>query len=155
MATLMLKHPAVLAIRFAVLVILAGIVALVLAYWISHPVQQLRTATLRFADGDLSARAGPVVVKQKDAIGELGRDFGRMASRIEALLTSQRCLLRDVSHELRSPPARLNVALGIASRDAAPGADGALARIEVEAERLNDLIGQLLTLTYPSIFVKK
>ena len=147
-ATMLLRRPRMLITRLVVSVFVASIVALVLAYWIAHPVQHLRTATVRFAAGDLTARAGPAVVKRKDAIGDLGRDFDRMAVRIEALLTSQQRLLRDVSHELRSPLARLNVALGIAARQAGPEAHDALARIEYEAERLNDLIGQLLTLTY-------
>jgi len=80
----------------------------------------------------------------------LSQDFDSMAARIETLVTSQRRLLGDISHELRSPLVRLSVALGIAKRRAeteAPGLIGPLDRIERESERLNDLIGQLLTLT--------
>jgi two-component system sensor histidine kinase CpxA len=84
--------------------------------------------------------------KRFDETAELGRDFDRMAARIEALLTTQRRLLRDISHELRSPLARLNVALGLARPKAGPEASPALDRIDREAQRLNDLIGQLLTL---------
>jgi len=69
-----------------------------------------------------------------------------MAERIEALMTTQRQLLRDISHELRSPLARLNVALELARQGSGPEAKGALDRIDREAEQLNDLIGQLLTL---------
>jgi len=76
----------------------------------------------------------------------LSRDFDLMAERIEALMTTQRQLLRDISHELRSPLARLNVALELARQGSGPEAKGALDRIDREAEQLNDLIGQLLTL---------
>jgi two-component system sensor histidine kinase CpxA len=75
------------------------------------------------------------------------RDFNRMAERIEKLMTAQKQLVRDVSHELRSPLARLNVALGIARREATPAATLALDRIEQEAERLNCMIGEMLTLS--------
>jgi two-component system sensor histidine kinase CpxA len=69
-----------------------------------------------------------------------------MAERLEGLVNAQAHLLNDVSHELRSPLARLNLALGLARQRTSPEAEGALARIELEAERLNELIGRLLTL---------
>jgi two-component system sensor histidine kinase CpxA len=86
------------------------------------------------------------VGKRRDELGDLARDFDNMAERIESLLTSQRRLLQDISHELRSPLARLHVALGLARQrgDAAPS--GALDRIEREADQLNTMIGQVLTL---------
>jgi two-component system sensor histidine kinase CpxA len=84
------------------------------------------------------------VLARKDELADLGRDFDRMAERIEGLVTAQRHLLGDVSHALRSPLARLNVALGLArQRNGQPTAVH-LDRIEVEADRLNALIGQLL-----------
>jgi len=70
-----------------------------------------------------------------------------MAVRIEKLVTAHKQLVRDVSHELRSPLARLNVALGIARKQSSPSAEPALDRIELEGERLNLLIGELLTLS--------
>jgi two-component system sensor histidine kinase CpxA len=82
-----------------------------------------------------------------DEFMELGRDFDRMAERLDALVTAERRLLRDISHELRSPLARLNVALGLARQQG--GEDqAALDRIEREAERLNALIAQLLMLAW-------
>ena len=74
-------------------------------------------------------------------------DFNHMAERLESLVGAQQLLLRDVSHELRSPLARLSVALELAREDAAPEMNGHLNRIEREAEKLNQLIGQLLTLS--------
>jgi signal transduction histidine kinase len=90
-------------------------------------------------------RVAPAVGRRRDELADLARDFDRMAERIEALMTSERRLLRDVSHELRSPLARLHVALGLARQQAGDD-QWALDRIEREAERLNALIGQLLML---------
>jgi signal transduction histidine kinase len=93
--------------------------------------------------GELSARAAVGMERRRDEIGDLVRDFNFMADRMEGLVTSQRQLISDVSHELRSPLARLNVALGLARKR--PGSDPALERMEREAERLNEMIGRLLT----------
>jgi signal transduction histidine kinase len=77
----------------------------------------------------------------------MGRDFDAMAARVEALMSAQLRLVRDISHELRSPLARLGVALDLARKRAGAAAAGDLARIEREAGRLNEMIGQLLTLS--------
>jgi two-component system sensor histidine kinase CpxA len=87
----------------------------------------------------------PAVGRRRDELADLARDFDRMAERIEALMTSERRLLRDISHELRSPLSRLHVALGLARQQAGDD-QRPLDRIEREAERLNALIGQLLML---------
>ncbi|MRR36290.1 two-component sensor histidine kinase, partial [bacterium] len=97
--------------------------------------------------GDLSTRVTISCKGRGDEITDLVRDFNRMAERIEKLMTAQKRLVRDVSHELRSPLARLNVALGLARREATPAAAPALDRIEQEAERLNWMIGEMLTLS--------
>ncbi len=141
------RVPGPLVMPMLVVVITAGAIAFVLAYYVTSPVRKLRVATQRFAAGNWAARVGPAVARRRDAIGELGREFDVMASRIQSLIIAQRRLLQDVSHELRSPLARLNVALGIASSKAGPGAQDALTRIEHEAIQLNELIGQLLTLS--------
>jgi two-component system sensor histidine kinase CpxA len=86
----------------------------------------------------------PAVGARRDEIGELARDFDVMAGRVEALLTSMRHLLGNISHELRSPLSRLGVALELAGRHSSPEAGRYLGRIELEAERLNELIGRLL-----------
>jgi|WetSurMetagenome_2_1015567.scaffolds.fasta_scaffold02628_11 two-component system sensor histidine kinase CpxA len=124
-----------------------GLVCLGLAWRLTAPLRRLRTAAQRLAGGDLTARVGAGPVKGRDEIAALGRDFNLMAGRIEELMTAQRHLLRDISHELRSPLARLNVALELARQRSGEEATTALDRIGREAERLNDLIGQLLTLT--------
>jgi len=110
----------------------------------------LREATRRLAEGDLSARTGASEKKRRDEVADLGRDFDAMAERMEILLTSQRRLLGDVSHELRSPLTRLSMALALARHHATSGnqneVEVAFERITREKERLNQLIGQLLDL---------
>ena len=118
-----------------------------LAKYLSTPMEQLRVVAQELSEGKLTARVDSKLLNRRDEIGHLGRDFNLMASRIESLVGAQRRLLGDISHELRSPLARQGVALGLARRKAGPDASGALDRIEREGERLNEMIGQLLTLT--------
>jgi two-component system sensor histidine kinase CpxA len=136
----------VLLLRLLAVVLAAGFGCYLLARYLTSPVRQLQDAARKLAAGDLSTRVGQRLRTRGDEIGQLGRDFDRMAGRVETLLTTQRRLLQDVSHELRSPLARLNVALELAARDAGPAATPALPRVAREADRLNELIGQLLTL---------
>lgn len=127
------------------------IVASVFCYWLARyltaPARTLKTATRKLASGDLKARVGKSLGGRRDELADLGKDFDVMAEQIESLITSQNRLLRDISHELRSPLARLNVALELARRQSGKEAGESLDRIEREAERLNHLIGQLRTLT--------
>ena len=124
-------------------VIAAGVL---LCYWLAlyltSPVRKLEKAVERFGGGDLSARVGS---NRSDELGQLARTFDRMAGRIETLLTAERRLLLDISHELRSPLARLGVAVELAR--SGDDADTALNRIQKESDRLNALVGQLLQVT--------
>jgi two-component system sensor histidine kinase CpxA len=113
-----------------------------LAYYLTQPVRQLQRAVERFARGDFSARAGST---RRDELGRLARTFDTMAGRMETLLAAERRLLLDISHELRSPLARLGVAVELAR--SGPGREAALDRIETESLRLNDLVLQLLEVT--------
>jgi len=139
--------PRGLAAQILVILLSAGLGCYLLARYLTAPIVQLRDATRKLAAGDLTARVGASIGERRDEVTELGRDFDRMAERIESLLNGQQRLLGDISHELRSPLTRLNLALGVARRRAGDGAAKAHDRIEREAERLNELIGQLLTLT--------
>ena len=127
-------------------IISSGLVCYFLAWFLTMPVVRLRAATRRLAAGDLSARAGAPSVRRRDEVAGLMRDFDTMASRLEALVKAQSRLLNDISHELRSPLARLNVALGLARQRSGAESAAMLERIELEAARLNELIGRLLTL---------
>ncbi len=127
-------------------VISSGLVCYLLAWFLTMPVVRLRAATRQLAAGDLSARAGAPSARRRDEVAGLMRDFDAMAERLENLVKAQSRLLNDISHELRSPLARLNVALGLARQRSGPETASMLERIELEASRLNELIGRLLTL---------
>jgi two-component system, OmpR family, sensor histidine kinase CpxA len=127
-------------------VVSSGLVCYFLAWYVTKPVARLRAATQQLAAGDLTARAGDPNSKRRDEIAGLIRDFDTMAGRLETLVKAQSRLLNDISHELRSPLARLNVALGLARQRSGLESATMLERIELEAGRLNELIGRLLTL---------
>jgi signal transduction histidine kinase len=120
--------------------------AVLLCWWLAlhltSPVRRLQKAVEQFGRGNLSARVNS---KRRDELGQLARTFDRMAGRIETLLAAERRLLLDVSHELRSPLARLGVAVELARSggDVSPYLD----RIQKESDRLNSLVGQLLQVT--------
>jgi two-component system sensor histidine kinase CpxA len=139
-------EPRILLPRLFAIMLAAGLGCYALARYLTSPVRRLQHAVRQLASGDLSARVGNRLGARRDEIGELGRDFDRMAQQVESLVNTQNRLLRDVSHELRSPLARLNVALELAGRDAGSAAAPALGRASRESDRLNELIGQLLTL---------
>ena len=139
--------PRLLVPRIAAVLLVGGLVCYGLARSLTAPLRRLSTAAGQLATGNLSYRVGLQLIKRKDEIAQLGRNFDRMADRIETLVTSQRRLLQDVSHELRSPLARLNVALALLRQKTTAEATEHLDRMEREADRLNNLIGELLTLT--------
>ena len=130
----------------ALAVLVSGIVCYLLARYLTSDVARLRAATQQLAAGDLSARAEAPPGRRRDEIAQLVRDFNTMAQRLQDLVNAQSRLLNDISHELRSPLARLSVALGLAWQRTGPDAHSVLERIELEANRLNELIGRLLTL---------
>ncbi len=127
-------------------VISSGLVCYLLSWFLTMPVVRLRAATRQLAAGDLTARAGAPNIRRRDEVAGLMRDFDTMAERLESLVKAQSRLLNDISHELRSPLARLNVALGLARQRSGEESEAMLERIELEAGRLNELIGRLLTL---------
>jgi two-component system sensor histidine kinase CpxA len=124
----------------------SGLVCYLLARYLTSPIVRLRAATQKLAEGDLAARAGVPRSHRHDEMAELMRDFDRMAERLEKLVNAQKRLLTDISHELRSPLARLNVALELARRRSGSDAGSALDRIDRETNRLNQLIQKLLTI---------
>ncbi len=132
--------------RYGMLLFTALLVCYALAWYLSSPIEKMRKATQRFASGDLSTRVADDVGKRRDELSDLAMDFDVMAERIESLITAQQRLSRDVSHELRSPLARMNVALEIAKQRAGEDINPMLDRIEKESARLNEMISRLLTL---------
>jgi signal transduction histidine kinase len=127
--------------------LVSAVVCFLLARHLASPLKRVREASGRLAAGDLNARAGSLVRPRRDEIGDVIRDFDAMAERLHLLVSSQKQLLSDISHELRSPLARLQVAVELARRKAGPDAEKHLNRIEEEGTRLNEMIGQLLTLS--------
>ncbi|HEX3744648.1 MAG TPA: ATP-binding protein, partial [Bryobacteraceae bacterium] len=120
--------------------------AVLLCYWLAlhltSPVRSLQKAVERFGGGDFTARVGSA---RRDELGQLANTFDRMAGRIETLLAAERRLLLDISHELRSPLARLGVAVELAR--SGEDRDAALNRIQKESDRLNALLNLLLQVT--------
>ena len=160
------------AIRLLVLLLTSGLLCYGLALYLTSPTVKLRRATRQLASGDLTTRVAKSMGRRRDELADLGRDFDQMAERIQALMLTERRLLADISHELRSPLTRLTVALDLiediqaqSPQVQSPQApvsstrlpDDAqkereetrnyLSRIRRESERLNTLIGQLLTLS--------
>lgn len=136
--------------QLPVAIAVSGVVTFLLTFLFTQRVAKLRLAARALAEGDLSTRvpvASSTALGGPDEFQALIQDFNHMAERLESLVQAHKLLLRDVSHELRSPLARLSVALELAHEDAATGNIEHLARIEREAERLNQLINQLLTLS--------
>ncbi|HRH42586.1 MAG TPA: ATP-binding protein [Pyrinomonadaceae bacterium] len=131
-------------IRILALLLTAALVCYALARYLIKPLLLLRKATKQFADGDLETRSK---IKRRDEIGQLSQDFDEMAARIENLIISQKQLNRDISHELRSPLARMNVALELAKQKSQPETSNLLTRIETESFRLNEMISNILTLS--------
>lgn len=127
-------------------IIASGIVVYFLSWYLTKPIVRLRAATQQLAAGDLTARTGAPASGRRDEVAGLMRDFDAMAARLEILMKAQSRLLNDISHELRSPLARLNVALGLARQRSGGESADMLERIELEASRLNELIGRILTL---------
>lgn len=124
---------------------IVGVVVLLcyaFAYHLTSPVRRLQRAVDRFGRGDFLARAE---TGRRDELGQLARTFNQMADRIQLLLSAERRLLQDVSHEFRSPLARLGVAIELAR--SGEDRDQTLDRIQKEAERLNSLVGELLQVT--------
>lgn len=120
--------------------------AALLAWNLSRPIRALRAAFAAASGGKMSLRLAPSMGRRRDEFAEVGREFDHMAEKIEGLMDGQRRLLHDVSHELRSPLARLQAAVGLA-RQQPERFNDTLDRIERESLRMNTLIDELLTLS--------
>lgn len=137
----------VLLFRLAAIVVVGVLVCLWLAHYITSPLLKLQSAAREIAAGKLNTRIGLSLGRRRDEIAALGHDFDRMTEHIEMLMNVQRRLLQAISHELRSPLARMNVALGIGRQRSGPELQDSWNRLQKESDRLNEMISQLLTLT--------
>ena len=128
--------------------------AAMLAWYFSKPIKQLRFAFESAANGNLDARVGTVMQGRRDELADLGSAFDVMVSRVGQLIQSQTHLMHQVSHELRSPLARLQIAIGLIKQQSAQSKlevnekiSTSLNRIETESVRMDHLVGELLTLS--------
>ena len=131
--------------------IMGGIVAslgsaALLAWLLSKPIRSLHSAIADAAGGNLDVRIADRMGPGKDELKDLGVEFDRMISRLRALIVAQRQLLKDVSHEMRSPMARIQAAIGLAHQQP-DQAQALMDRIERESVRIDKLIGELLALS--------
>lgn len=134
-----------IASRFLIAFLISGVICYLMSLYLARPIRILQRAARRLGRGDFNTRVGTHLAKRHDEIGALAAEFNDMAERIQTLITSRQRLLQDISHELRSPLARLSVALELA-KDKSPQAEKEWQRINLEAEKLNMLIGQILSL---------
>jgi len=135
-------------LQIAILLELLSCAALsyVVARYLSRPITELRSAAARLARGDLGARVGGKFAAQNDEAADLVREFDQMAERVAELIGTQRRLIGDISHEIKSPLARLSVALGLARRAAEAHAPMQFERMQREIEKISLLVSELLTL---------
>lgn len=139
------SRPRVLLVPLLLAALVGALVCGLLARYLAAPIERLRQATVKYAAGDFSHQVGPTLGQRRDEIVDLAFAMDHMAKRLDTLIQSQRTLLRDVSHELRSPLARVQAALGLARQKTGENGKKELDRIEQEADKLSELIGEILT----------
>lgn len=136
-----------LSVQVALLMVVAAIAALLISFMVVRPVNRLRQYARDLYNGDLSARTDDRLSCRGDEIGELSREFNQMAEYVEQTLQSNTHLLQDVSHELRAPLARLQMAAGLAGQKMSEVDQQYIERINQECDRINRLIDEILRLS--------
>jgi two-component system OmpR family sensor kinase len=132
-------------LMFAMGAVASLAVSALLAWYLAAPIRSLRWALRAAAEGKLETRVRPLMKGRRDEIADLGEEFDEMARQLQKLVAAQRRLLHDVSHELRSPLARLQAAVGLVRQDP-QRLEASLERIEREVARLDELVAEVLTL---------
>ncbi|NNK37426.1 MAG: HAMP domain-containing protein [Xanthomonadales bacterium] len=145
-STILAPGPEGTALRLGAAALISALISFFLARSLATPLEELRRASRRIASGELGTRVGRSMPSRKDEIGQLAADFDVMATRLQAMHEANRRLLSDVSHELRSPLARLNVALEIARQKGAGRIESEVDRIALESQRLEALVNDVLGL---------
>ena len=145
-STILAPGPQGTALRLLAAALISAVISYFLARSLSRPLEKLRLASRKIAAGELGTRVGQAMTDRHDEFGQLATDFDAMASRLQVMQQANQRLLQDVSHELRSPLARLNVALEIARQKGATHIESELNRIELESERLKALVNDVLGL---------
>ncbi len=140
-----LKNLLLSGVRIPLGLLISAVVCLWLAHYLTRPIRQLRTTATALANTRMEARVPDAIGLRKDEIGDLGRDFNRMAEKLELAMSSLKMMLSDLSHELRSPLARLQVAIALAEKECG-GGQRQLTRISHEAGQIEALIAQVMVL---------
>ncbi|ETO93072.1 two-component system sensor histidine kinase CpxA [Legionella oakridgensis] len=133
-----------LTIRLLIAIFISGLICYLLSVYLTQPLRSLQLAAKSIATGKLNTRVGHFAGHHKDEIAELSDEFDRMAEQLETLVKSKERLLQDISHELRSPLARLQLAIELGRNKTNHLADEEFKRMELECSRLNTLIGEIL-----------
>lgn len=133
-----------LTIRLTIAALVSGLICYFLSLYLTQPLRSLGMAAKSIATGKLNTRVGHIRGHSRDEIAELSNEFDRMAEQLEELILSKERLLQDISHELRSPLARLNIAIELGKKKTNQLADSEFDRMEIETSRLNELIGEIL-----------
>ncbi|KTC78663.1 two-component system sensor histidine kinase CpxA [Legionella cincinnatiensis] len=133
-----------LTIRLALAIFISGLICYLLSRYLTQPLRSLGMAAKSIAKGKLNTRVGHLRGHNKDEIAQLSAEFDRMAEQVETLVKSKERLLQDISHELRSPLARLQIAIELGRKKTNHLADGEFNRMELECSRLNALITEVL-----------
>jgi two-component system, OmpR family, sensor histidine kinase CpxA len=123
------------------------LLCLALARHIAGPIAGLSAAARRVSRGDLTARAPASAIKRRDELADLGADFNEMIERIQSLMSAHQELLASVSHELRSPLARLNLSLALLRKIGTSKQNTVISQMEQDVTRVDGLLTQLLTLS--------
>jgi two-component system sensor histidine kinase CpxA len=145
-ATLLAPGPQGTALRLVAAAVISALISYFLARSLVTPLEELRKASRKIAAGDLATRVSKTMPRRQDEIGQLAIDFDIMTSRLQAMQQANQRLMQDVSHELRSPLARLNVALEIARKKGVGEIESEIDRIELESQRLETLVNDVLGL---------
>lgn len=145
-STILAPGPEGTALRLAAAALISALISYFLARSLATPLDELRKASRQIAAGELSTRVRHTMPDRQDEIGQLAVDFDAMASRLQAMQTANQRLLQDVSHELRSPLARMSVALEIARKKGTEHIQSEIDRIGLEADRLETLVNDVLGL---------
>lgn len=133
-----------LTLRLVIAIVISGLICYLLSIYLTQPLRSLGMAAKSIATGKLNTRVGRIKGHGHDELAELSGEFDRMAEQLEDMVTSKERLLQDISHELRSPLARLHIAIELGRKKAAGAAEGEFSRMEEECLRLNTLIGEIL-----------
>src|SRR5258708_25090258 len=127
--------------------LLVTVLCFALAYHIVSPIHSIQSTARRVAQGDLKARVPASVSRRFDELSALAKDFDSMVGRLDLLIQTQKNLLNSVSHELRSPLARINLSVALLKRRYSADGDDTFERLDRDVARVDLLIGQLLTLS--------